>query len=96
MDGLVCALRCFIVPTFSLANGSVFDSVLDTEVLESILVVEGLRFTSAAEGTACLGDECSASRGGGGGGNSSSSQGLYSCGGSGRDSVLVSLPWRFS
>jgi len=75
----------------------VFDSVLDTEVLESILVVEGLRLTSADdEWVPCLGGECSASKGGGGGGNSSSSQGLYSRGGSGRESVLVSLPCLFS
>lgn len=45
MEPFMTGARDLIVPTFSLANGNVFESTLDVEMLESKLVVESLRFS---------------------------------------------------
>lgn len=46
MEGFVVGARCFIVPTFSLANGKVFESTLDADTMESELEVESFLLSS--------------------------------------------------
>lgn len=51
IDGLIAAARCLIVPTFSLANGKVLESVEEDDVVDSKLVVDSLRLSRLAERT---------------------------------------------